>query len=137
MESVLKSLFKRELKAILAPYADIICALFIIAIIGYIIYYLYNKFNENKTKNNVNSIVNNSLKCPNCGLEISPEDRFCLKCGTALTPQIVNSITIRKNLFRYITSNSKIYYYICSHWFYCSLYFTYSHWCHGRINYFL
>ncbi len=90
MENVLKSLFKRELKAILAPYADIICALFIIAIIGYIIYYLYNKFNENKTKNNVNSIVNNSLKCPNCGLEISPEDRFCLKCGTALTPQIVN-----------------------------------------------
>lgn len=90
MESVLKSLFKRELKAILAPYADIICALFIIAIIGYIIYYLYNKFNENKTKNNVNSIVNNSLKCPNCGLEISPEDRFCLKCGTALTSQTVN-----------------------------------------------
>lgn len=90
MESVLKSLFKRELKAILAPYADIICALFVIAIIGYIIYYLYNKFNENKTKNNVNSIVNNSLKCPNCGLEISPEDRFCLKCGTALTPQTVN-----------------------------------------------
>lgn len=90
MESVLKSLFKRELKAILAPYADIICALFIIAIIGYIIYYLYNKFNKNKTKNNVNSIVNNSLKCPNCGLEISPEDRFCLKCGTALTPQTVN-----------------------------------------------
>jgi uncharacterized membrane protein YraQ (UPF0718 family) len=90
MESVLKSLFKRELKAILAPYSDIICALFIIAIIGYIIYYLYNKFNENKTKNNVNSIVNNSLKCPNCGLEISPEDRFCLKCGTALTPQTVN-----------------------------------------------
>ena len=90
MESVLKSLFKRELKAILAPYADIICALFIIAIIGYIIYYLYNKFNENKTKNNVNSIVNNSLKCPNCGLEISPEDRFCLKCGTDLTPQTVN-----------------------------------------------
>lgn len=90
MESVLKSLFKRELKAILAPYADIICALFIIAIIGYIIYYLYNKFNENKTKNNVNSIVNNSLKCPNCGLEISPKDRFCLKCGTALTPQTVN-----------------------------------------------
>lgn len=90
MESVLKSLFKRELKAILAPYADIICALFIIAIIGYIIYYLYNKFNENKTKNNVNSIVNNSLKCPNYGLEISPEDRFCLKCGTALTPQTVN-----------------------------------------------
>lgn len=90
MESVLKSLFKRELKAILAPYADIICTLFIIAIIGYIIYYLYNKFNENKTKNNVNSIVNNSLKCPNCGLEISPEDRFCLKCGTALTPQTVN-----------------------------------------------
>ena len=90
MESVLKSLFKRELKAILAPYADIICALFIIALIGYIIYYLYNKFNENKTKNNVNSIVNNSLKCPNCGLEISPEDRFCLKCGTALTPQTVN-----------------------------------------------
>lgn len=90
MESVLKSLFKHELKAILAPYSDIICALFIIAIIGYIIYYLYNKFNENKTKNNVNSIVNNSLKCPNCGLEIAPEDRFCLKCGTALTPQIVN-----------------------------------------------
>lgn len=90
MENVLKSLFKRELKAILAPYADIICALFIIAIIGYIIYYLYNKFNENKTKNNVNSIVNNSLKCPNCGLEIAPEDRFCLKCGTALTPQTVN-----------------------------------------------
>lgn len=90
MESVLKSLFKRELKAILAPYSDIICALFIIAIIGYIIYYLYNKFNENKTKNNVNSIVNNSLKCPNCGLEISPKDRFCLKCGTALTPQTVN-----------------------------------------------
>lgn len=90
MESVLKSLFKRELKAILAPYSDIICALFIIAIIGYIIYYLYNKFNENKTKNNVNSIVNNSLKCPNYGLEISPEDRFCLKCGTALTPQTVN-----------------------------------------------
>lgn len=90
MESVLKSLFKRELKAILAPYSDIICALFIIAIIGYIIYYLYNKFNENETKNNVNSIVNNSLKCPNCGLEISPEDRFCLKCGTALTPQTVN-----------------------------------------------
>ena len=90
MESVLKSLFKRELKAILAPYSDIICALFIIAIIGYIIYYLYNKFNEKKTKNNVNSIVNNSLKCPNCGLEISPEDRFCLKCGTALTPQTVN-----------------------------------------------
>ena len=90
MESVLKSLFKRELKAILAPYSDIICALFIIAIIGYIIYYLYNKFNENKIKNNVNSIVNNSLKCPNCGLEISPEDKFCLKCGTALTPQTVN-----------------------------------------------
>ena len=90
MESVLKSLFKRELKAILAPYSDIICTLFIIAIIDYIIYYLYNKFNENKTKNNVNSIVNNSLKCPNCGLEISPEDRFCLKCGTALTPQTVN-----------------------------------------------
>ena len=90
MESVLKSLFKRDLKAILAPYSDIICTLFIIAIIGYIIYYLYNKFNENKTKNNVNSIVNNSLKCPNCGLEISPEDRFCLKCGTALTPQTVN-----------------------------------------------
>lgn len=90
MEIVLKSLFKRELKAILAPYSDIICALFIIAIIGYIIYYLYNKFNENKTKNNVNSIVNNSLKCPNCGLEISPEDKFCLKCGTALTPQTVN-----------------------------------------------
>lgn len=90
MESVLKSLFKRELKAILAPYSDIICALFIIAIIGYIIYYLYNKFNENKTKNNVNYIVNNSLKCPNCGLEIAPEDRFCLKCGTALTPQTVN-----------------------------------------------
>lgn len=86
MESVLKSLFKRELKAILAPYSDIICALFIIAIIGYIIYYLYNKFNENNT----NSIVNNSLKCPNCGLEIAPEDRFCLKCGTALTPQTVN-----------------------------------------------
>ena len=90
MESVLKSLFKRELKAILAPYSDIICTLFIIAIIGYIICYLYNKFNENKTKNNVNSIVNNSLKCPNCGLEISPEDRFCLKCGTALTHQTVN-----------------------------------------------
>lgn len=90
MENVLKSLFKRELKAILAPYSDIICALFIIAIIGYIIYYLYNKFNENKTKNNVNSIVNNFLKCPNCGLEIAPEDRFCLKCGTALTPQTVN-----------------------------------------------
>lgn len=90
MESVLKSLFKRELKAILAPYSDIICALFIIAIIGYIIYYLYNKFNKNKIKNNINSIVNNSLKCPNCGLEISPEDRFCLKCGTALMPQTVN-----------------------------------------------
>ena len=90
MENVLKSLFKRELKAILAPYSDIICALFIIAIIGYIIYYLYNKFNENNTKNNVNSIVNNSLKCPNCVLEIAPEDRFCLKCGTALTPQTVN-----------------------------------------------
>lgn len=90
MESVLKSLFKRELKAILAPYSDIICALFIIAIIGYIIYYLYNKFNENKIKNNVNSITNNFLKCPNCGLEISPEDRFCLKCGTALTPQTIN-----------------------------------------------
>lgn len=96
MESVLKSLFKRELKAILAPYADIICALFIIAIIGYIIYYLYNKFNENKTKNNVNSIVNNSLKCPNCGLEISPEDRFCLKCGTALTPQTINPASSEK-----------------------------------------
>mgnify|MGYP000910136932 FL=1 len=96
MESVLKSLFKRELKAILASYADIICALFIIAIIGYIIYYLYNKFNENKTKNNVNSIVNNSLKCPNCGLEISPEDRFCLKCGTALTPQTVNPSSSEK-----------------------------------------
>ncbi|WP_370839487.1 zinc ribbon domain-containing protein [Megamonas funiformis] len=96
MESVLKSLFKRELKAILAPYADIICALFIIAIIGYIIYYLYNKFNENKTKNNVNSIVNNSLKCPNYGLEISPEDRFCLKCGTALTPQTVNPSPSKK-----------------------------------------
>lgn len=96
MESVLKSLFKRELKAILAPYSDIICALFIIAIIGYIIYYLYNKFNENKTKNNVNSIVNNSLKCPNCGLEISPEDRFCLKCGTALTPQTVNPSPSKK-----------------------------------------
>ncbi len=96
MESVLKSLFKRELKAILAPYSDIICALFIIAIIGYIIYYLYNKFNENKTKNNVNSIVNNSLKCPNCGLEISPEDRFCLKCGTALTPQTINPSTSEK-----------------------------------------
>lgn len=96
MESVLKSLFKRELKAILAPYSDIICALFIIAIIGYIIYYLYNKFNENKTKNNVNSIVNNSLKCPNCGLEISPEDRFCLKCGTALTPQTVNPSSSEK-----------------------------------------
>lgn len=91
MESVLKSLFKRELKAILAPYSDIICVLFIIAIIGYIIYYLYNKFNENKIKNNVNSIANNSLKCPNCGLEIAPEDRFCLKCGTALTPQTVNT----------------------------------------------
>lgn len=90
MESVLKSLFKRELKAILAPYSDIICALFIIAIIGYIIYYLYNKFNKNKIKNNINSIVNNSLKCPNCGLEISPEDRFCLKCGTALMLQTVN-----------------------------------------------
>lgn len=97
MESVLKSLFKRELKAILAPYADIICALFIIAIIGYIIYYLYNKFNENKIKNNVNSIVNNSLKCPNCGLEISPEDRFCLKCGTALTPQTINPSTSPKS----------------------------------------
>lgn len=96
MESVLKSLFKRELKAILAPYADIICALFIIAIIGYIIYYLYNKFNENKTKNNVNSIVNNSLKCPNCGLEISPSDKFCLKCGTALTPQTINPSTSEK-----------------------------------------
>lgn len=96
MESVLKSLFKRELKAILAPYSDIICALFIIAIIGYIIYYLYNKFNENKTKNNVNSIVNNSLKCPNCGLEISSEDRFCLKCGTALTPQTVNPSSSEK-----------------------------------------
>lgn len=96
MESVLKSLFKRELKAILAPYSDIICALFIIAIIGYIIYYLYNKFNENKTKNNVNSIVNNSLKCPNYGLEISPEDRFCLKCGTALTPQTVNPSPSKK-----------------------------------------
>lgn len=96
MESVLKSLFKRELKAILTPYSDIICALFIIAIIGYIIYYLYNKFNENKTKNNVNSIVNNSLKCPNCGLEISPEDRFCLKCGTALTPQTVNPSSSEK-----------------------------------------
>lgn len=96
MESVLKSLFKCELKAILAPYSDIICALFIIAIIGYIIYYLYNKFNENKTKNNVNSIVNNSLKCPNCGLEISPEDRFCLKCGTALTPQTVNPSSSEK-----------------------------------------
>lgn len=96
MESVLKSLFKRELKAILAPYSDIICALFIIAIIGYIIYYLYNKFNENKTKNNVNSIVNNSLKCPNYGLEISPEDRFCLKCGTALTPQTVNPAPSKK-----------------------------------------
>ena len=87
MESVLKSLFKRELKAILAPYSDIICALFIIAIIGYIIYYLYNKFNENKTKNNVNSIVNNSLKC--------------------------------------------------SHWFCDFIYFTYSHWCYGRINIYL
>ena len=96
MESVLKSLFKRELKAILAPYSDIICALFIIAIIGYIIYYLYNKFNENKTKNNVNSIVNNSLTCPNYGLEISPEDRFCLKCGTALTPQTVNPSPSKK-----------------------------------------
>lgn len=96
MENVLKSLFKRELKAILAPYSDIICALFIIAIIGYIIYYLYNKFNENKTKNNVNSIVNNSLKCPNCGLEISPEDRFCLKCGTALTPQTINPASSEK-----------------------------------------
>lgn len=96
MESVLKSLFKRELKTILAPYSDIICALFIIAIIGYIIYYLYNKFNENKTKNNVNSIVNNSLKCPNYGLEISPEDRFCLKCGTALTPQTVNPSPSKK-----------------------------------------
>ena len=96
MESVLKSLFKRELKAILAPYSDIICTLFIIAIIGYIIYYLYNKFNENKTKNNVNSIVNNSLKCPNYGLEISPEDRFCLKCGTALTPQTVNPSPSKK-----------------------------------------
>lgn len=96
MESILKSLFKRELKAILAPYSDIICILFIIAIIGYIIYYLYNKFNENKTKNNVNSIVNNSLKCPNCGLEISPEDRFCLKCGTALTPQTVNPSSSEK-----------------------------------------
>lgn len=96
MESVLKSLFKRELKAILAPYSDIICALFIIAIISYIIYYLYNKFNENKTKNNVNSIVNNSLKCPNCGLEIEPEDRFCLKCGTALTPQTINPSSSEK-----------------------------------------
>lgn len=96
MESVLKSLFKRELKAILAPYSDIICALFIIAIISYIIYYLYNKFNENKTKNNVNSIVNNSLKCPNCGLEIEPEDRFCLKCSTALTPQTINPSSSEK-----------------------------------------
>ena len=34
MESVLKSLFKRELKAILAPYSDIICALFIIVLLG-------------------------------------------------------------------------------------------------------
>ena len=59
-------------------------------------YYLYNKFNENKTKNNVNSIVNNSLKCPNYGLEISPEDRFCLKCGTALTPQTVNPSPSKK-----------------------------------------
>lgn len=136
MESVLKSLFKRELKAILAPYSDIICALFIIAIIGYIIYYLYNKFNENKTKNNVNSIVNNSLKCPNYGLEISPEDRFCLKCGTALTPQTVNPSPSKKP-FRYITSNSKIYYYICSRWFCDFIYFTYSHWCYGRINIYL
>lgn len=91
MERVLKSLFRRELKTILAPYADIICALFIIAIIGYIIYYLYNKYNENNIKNNINSTKNNFLKCPNCGLEISPEDRFCLKCGTALTPQTVNT----------------------------------------------
>ena len=123
MESVLKSLFKRELKAILAPYSDIICALFIIAIIGYIIYYLYNKFNENKTKNNVNSIVNNSLKCP--------------KMWNSFNAPNSKSSTIKKNLFRYITSNSKIYYYICSRWFCDFIYFTYSHWCYGRINIYL
>lgn len=119
MESVLKSLFKRELKAILAPYSDIICALFIIAIIGYIIYYLYNKFNENKTKNNVNSIVNNSLKCPNCGLEISPEDRFCLKCGTALTLQTVNPSPSEKTFLDTLQDNLYIflYYYVLNKYY--------------------
>lgn len=119
MESVLKSLFKRELKAILTPYSDIICALFIIAIIGYIIYYLYNKFNENKTKNNVNSIVNNSLKCPNCGLEISPEDRFCLKCGTALTLQTVNPSPSEKTFLDTLQDNLYIflYYYVLNKYY--------------------
>ena len=91
MESVLKSLFKRELKAILAPYSDIICALFII------LSKMWNSFNAPNSK----------------------------------------SITIKKNLFRYITSNSKIYYYICSRWFCDFIYFTYSHWCYGRINIYL
>ena len=93
MESVLKSLFKHELKVILAPYTDIIVILFIIGLIGYAIYYFYNKTNTKEIKNsdiNNNNNINIPLKCPNCGLEISPEDRFCLKCGTALTPQTVN-----------------------------------------------
>lgn len=93
MESVLKSLFKHELKVILAPYTDIIVILFIIGLIGYAIYYFYNKTNTEEIKNsdiNNNNNINIPLKCPNCGLEASPEDKFCLKCGTALTPQTVN-----------------------------------------------
>lgn len=96
MESVLKSLFKHELKAILAPYTDIIAILFVIGIIGYAIYYFYNKTNTTNTKeikhsNTNNNNINIPLKCPNCGLEVSPEDRFCLKCGTALTSKTISS----------------------------------------------
>lgn len=94
MESVLKSLFKHELKVILAPYTDIIVILFIIGLIGYAIYYFYNKINTEEIKNsdiNNNNNINIPLKCPNCGLEVSPEDKFCLKCGTALTSKTTPS----------------------------------------------
>lgn len=94
MESVLKSLFKHELKVILAPYTDIIVILFIIGLIGYAIYYFYNKTNTKEIKNsdiNNNNNINIPLKFPNCGLEVSPEDKFCLKCGTALTSKTTPS----------------------------------------------
>lgn len=96
MEGLLKAAFRHELKVILAPYSDIIATIVIVAIIGYVIYKLYKKLHKTTTTTpkNTNNIL---TKCPNCGSAVSPKDKFCLKCGTALTSYPTDNSVSKNN----------------------------------------